>query len=208
MARSSTRPALLEACERAARPRRRLHLISLIGPGGVHANDRHLVALAELAARQGVPAVRDPRPARRPRHAAVVGAGVRHGPRAPARRCPPGRRDRDGRGPLLRHGPRSALGARRSAATTRSSMAWRPACAGRRQRRSKRPTHAARTTSSSRPPSSTASTAPLSRRPDHARQLPRRPGTAADPRPRRRRLRRLRPDRRRTAAPPRPACWS
>ncbi len=52
------RPALLEACARAARPDGRLHLVSLIGPGGVHANDRHLVALVELAARQGVPAVR------------------------------------------------------------------------------------------------------------------------------------------------------
>ncbi len=35
-----------------------LHVISLIGPGGVHANDRHLVALVELAARQGVERVR------------------------------------------------------------------------------------------------------------------------------------------------------
>jgi 2,3-bisphosphoglycerate-independent phosphoglycerate mutase len=52
------RPALLDACRRAARPDGRLHVISLIGPGGVHANDRHLVALAELAARQGVPSVR------------------------------------------------------------------------------------------------------------------------------------------------------
>jgi 2,3-bisphosphoglycerate-independent phosphoglycerate mutase len=54
----ATRPALLDACRRAAGPDGRLHLISLIGPGGVHANDRHLVALAELAAAQGVPAVR------------------------------------------------------------------------------------------------------------------------------------------------------
>jgi 2,3-bisphosphoglycerate-independent phosphoglycerate mutase len=29
--------------------------VSLIGPGGVHANDRHLVALCELAAHRGVP---------------------------------------------------------------------------------------------------------------------------------------------------------
>jgi 2,3-bisphosphoglycerate-independent phosphoglycerate mutase len=50
-------PALLAACERA-RQTGRLHLISLIGPGGVHANDRHLVALVELAARQDVPSVR------------------------------------------------------------------------------------------------------------------------------------------------------
>jgi 2,3-bisphosphoglycerate-independent phosphoglycerate mutase len=53
-----TRPALLAACERAARAGGRLHVISLIGPGGVHANDRHLVALAELAAARDVPEVR------------------------------------------------------------------------------------------------------------------------------------------------------
>jgi 2,3-bisphosphoglycerate-independent phosphoglycerate mutase len=52
------RPALIAACERAARPDGRLLIVSLIGPGGVHANDRHLVALVELAARRGVPAVR------------------------------------------------------------------------------------------------------------------------------------------------------
>jgi 2,3-bisphosphoglycerate-independent phosphoglycerate mutase len=42
-------PELRAAVERAARPGGRLHLISLIGPGGVHANDRHLVAAAALA---------------------------------------------------------------------------------------------------------------------------------------------------------------
>ena len=52
------RPALLMACERATRPGGRLHVVSLVGPGGVHANDRHLVALVELAARLGVPSVR------------------------------------------------------------------------------------------------------------------------------------------------------
>ncbi len=52
------RPALIAACQRAARPGGRLHVVSLIGPGGVHANDRHLVALAGLAAQQGVPEVR------------------------------------------------------------------------------------------------------------------------------------------------------
>jgi 2,3-bisphosphoglycerate-independent phosphoglycerate mutase len=54
----SGRPALLAACRRAARPDGRLHIISLIGPGGVHANDRHLVELVRLAASEGVPAVR------------------------------------------------------------------------------------------------------------------------------------------------------
>ena len=52
-----TRPALLAACERA-KTTGRLHAVGLIGPGGVHANDRHLVALVELAARLGVPSVR------------------------------------------------------------------------------------------------------------------------------------------------------
>jgi 2,3-bisphosphoglycerate-independent phosphoglycerate mutase len=42
-------PALLRAVERAAQGGRRLHLIGLIGPGGVHANDRHAVAIAQLA---------------------------------------------------------------------------------------------------------------------------------------------------------------
>ncbi len=52
------RPALLDACERALGDDGRLHIVSLIGPGGVHANDRHLVALVGLAARQGVRHVR------------------------------------------------------------------------------------------------------------------------------------------------------
>ena len=46
------RPALLAACARQARPDGRLHIVSLIGPGGVHAHDSHLVAVAALAARR------------------------------------------------------------------------------------------------------------------------------------------------------------
>ena len=53
-----TRPALLAACERARERGGALDVVSLIGPGGVHANDRHLVALAELAAREGAAPVR------------------------------------------------------------------------------------------------------------------------------------------------------
>jgi 2,3-bisphosphoglycerate-independent phosphoglycerate mutase len=53
-----TRPALLAACARAQEHGGRLDVVSLIGPGGVHANDRHLVALVELAAREGVETVR------------------------------------------------------------------------------------------------------------------------------------------------------
>jgi 2,3-bisphosphoglycerate-independent phosphoglycerate mutase len=52
------RPVLLDLCVRAKEDDHTLHLISLVGPGGVHANDRHLVAVAELAARQGVKRVR------------------------------------------------------------------------------------------------------------------------------------------------------
>jgi 2,3-bisphosphoglycerate-independent phosphoglycerate mutase len=51
------RPALLAACERA-RETGRLHVVGVVGPGGVHANDRHLVALVRLAAAQGVRSVR------------------------------------------------------------------------------------------------------------------------------------------------------
>ncbi len=52
------RPAFLLACDRAMASSGTLHLVSLVGPGGVHANDRHLVALVELAARRRVPRVR------------------------------------------------------------------------------------------------------------------------------------------------------
>ena len=52
------RPALVAACERARATTGRLAIVGLIGPGGVHANDRHLVALAGLAQRLGVPEVR------------------------------------------------------------------------------------------------------------------------------------------------------
>jgi len=51
------RPALVAACVRAAETGR-LHVIGLIGPGGVHAHDRHIRALVELAGRRGVPSVR------------------------------------------------------------------------------------------------------------------------------------------------------
>ena len=48
------RPAFLAALERARSTHKVLHAITLIGPGGVHANDRHLVALTALAERHGV----------------------------------------------------------------------------------------------------------------------------------------------------------
>ena len=53
----ATRPALLEACS-AASASGRLTTIGLVGPGGVHAHDRHLLALVDLAREQDVASVR------------------------------------------------------------------------------------------------------------------------------------------------------
>ncbi|MEK6192396.1 MAG: 2,3-bisphosphoglycerate-independent phosphoglycerate mutase [Chloroflexota bacterium] len=47
-------PALVAACRHAAEHGARLHLLGLIGPGGIHALDDHLVAMAELAHRSGL----------------------------------------------------------------------------------------------------------------------------------------------------------
>jgi len=44
---------LLAAVHRAAEPGRRLHLVGLIGPGGVHSVDRHAVEIARMAQRAG-----------------------------------------------------------------------------------------------------------------------------------------------------------
>ncbi len=46
--------ALCGAANRAAAGGGRLHLMGLVGPGGVHAVDEHLVAMAELAHRAGL----------------------------------------------------------------------------------------------------------------------------------------------------------
>jgi 2,3-bisphosphoglycerate-independent phosphoglycerate mutase len=51
-------PAFINAMDRSRVAGRRLDIVSLVGPGGVHANDRHVVALAELASRRDVPHVR------------------------------------------------------------------------------------------------------------------------------------------------------
>ncbi len=46
-------PALVAAADRVARDGSRLHVLTLLGPGGVHAHDRHAIAFAELAQRRG-----------------------------------------------------------------------------------------------------------------------------------------------------------
>ncbi|HEU4995134.1 MAG TPA: 2,3-bisphosphoglycerate-independent phosphoglycerate mutase [Gemmatimonadaceae bacterium] len=50
-------PAFVEACERVKRNNGTLHLMGLIGKGGVHAFDKHLLALIDFAERCGAPRV-------------------------------------------------------------------------------------------------------------------------------------------------------
>jgi 2,3-bisphosphoglycerate-independent phosphoglycerate mutase len=50
-------PALVEACETAKHDGGTLHLMGLVGSGGVHALDKHLFALIDLAERRRVPRV-------------------------------------------------------------------------------------------------------------------------------------------------------
>ena len=52
-----TNPAFLSACEHVRTRNGTLHLIGLIGSGGVHAIDTHLLALLDLAERQTMPRV-------------------------------------------------------------------------------------------------------------------------------------------------------
>ena len=47
--------ALTAACRTALERGTRLHLMGLVGPGGVHAVDEHIVAMVELAHRSGLP---------------------------------------------------------------------------------------------------------------------------------------------------------
>ncbi len=51
-------PAMVAACRIAIAHDGRLHLLGLIGPGGIHAVDEHIVAMAALAHTQGLPADR------------------------------------------------------------------------------------------------------------------------------------------------------
>jgi 2,3-bisphosphoglycerate-independent phosphoglycerate mutase len=51
-------PVLLELFRKVSERRGTLHLMGLVGPGGVHATDAHLLGLCELADRSRIPAVR------------------------------------------------------------------------------------------------------------------------------------------------------
>src|SRR5688500_10427657 len=50
--------ALVSACRSVAGAGGRLHLMGLVGPGGIHAVDEHIVAMVELAHRSGLPSDR------------------------------------------------------------------------------------------------------------------------------------------------------
>jgi 2,3-bisphosphoglycerate-independent phosphoglycerate mutase len=50
-------PPLVELCAGLRQTGGTLHLVGLLGPGGVHALDRHLLACVELGVRQRVPAI-------------------------------------------------------------------------------------------------------------------------------------------------------
>jgi 2,3-bisphosphoglycerate-independent phosphoglycerate mutase len=50
-------PALTDAVETAQRSGRALHVLGLLSPGGVHSHERQIAAMAELAAKGGVPGV-------------------------------------------------------------------------------------------------------------------------------------------------------
>jgi len=51
------KPAFVDACRHVRETGGTLHLLGLLGDGGVHAMESHLLALVELAERQGVPRV-------------------------------------------------------------------------------------------------------------------------------------------------------
>jgi 2,3-bisphosphoglycerate-independent phosphoglycerate mutase len=53
-----TNPVLVEVVRHAVEHGKRLHLLALVGPGGVHAVDEHVLAMVELAAREGLPSDR------------------------------------------------------------------------------------------------------------------------------------------------------
>lgn len=52
-----SKAAFVDACDRVKASGRTLHLLGLLGDGGVHAMDAHLFALIDLAAERGVPRI-------------------------------------------------------------------------------------------------------------------------------------------------------
>ena len=132
----------------ALRAAPRVHLIGLVSDGGVHSSDRHLKALIELAAKEGVEDLvihaftdgRDTGPKSGAKMLATVQEWLRGGRRRP---------DRLGDRALLRDGPRHALGPHGEGRRAAAARHGRARGGDRRGGRARRPTSATRPTSSS-----------------------------------------------------------
>jgi 2,3-bisphosphoglycerate-independent phosphoglycerate mutase len=131
----------------ALRDAPRVHFIGLVSDGGVHSSDRHLKALIELAARRAS-RTSSARLHRRPRHlahggadflATVQGVDGRGGAAGGSAR----------RRPLLRDGPRHALGPHREGRQAPHGGRGRARGLSPARRPRRRPTSATRPTSSS-----------------------------------------------------------
>ena len=202
--RRDRRRLVLRAARRSSRRarghatgRRPLHVVSLIGPGGVHANDRHLVALASSRRAKGVAArprsMRCSTAATRRRRSALGFVADLEARLAAAHPDAP---HRDASAGATTRWTATGAGTGPNAATTRSSTARRPVPLRPRSPRSRRPYARGETDEFVAPTVIDGVGAPAPRRRrDRPRQLPRRPGPPADPRPGRRPgLRWLRPD--------------
>ena len=125
-------PALTDLIRKLKASGGTCHLIGLVSPGGVHSHQDHAAALAKILAEAGVPtlvhAITDGRDTP-PQSAAEYLDRLRAA-------LPPSVADRDRVRPLLRDGPRQALGAR-DEGLQRDRRSARPAlsrCAGGRSR--------------------------------------------------------------------------
>ena len=118
-------PVLLKTIQAGALATGRVHLMGLLSDGGVHSHIDHLLALLDLCTRSENAASRGSLFFGRAGYAAglppeSISKNCCATPRSKALNRPnPTRQDRHGRRPLLRHGPRQALGARRERLTRR-----------------------------------------------------------------------------------------
>ena len=103
--------ALADAVAAAKANGSTLHVLGLVSPGGVHSHERQIAAMIDMAASRRRAAGARPRLSRRPRYAAQERGSVARVHRRRVRPAPR-RADRLDRRPLLRDGPRPALGSR------------------------------------------------------------------------------------------------
>ena len=126
-----------------------LHLLGLIGPGGVHAQDLHLLALLRLAKAEGLDERRYPCLSRWARHAARVRARV-HAASGRGNRADWRRQGGDRLRAVLRDGSRQAVGSRAEGVRRADPRRGRDGHS-RRTKRSRAPMRPASPTNSSCP---------------------------------------------------------